>query len=342
MWYRVILILLCAKYNATFCEKEGLDMDRFITEKEKQREFFEKFLPRINPHLSIEDIVSDNNDGVINGNILEFKLEVVNLNEHLFQCIKYLSYRRLKGKPIPANIIIVDLTRENAWLYHSETYITQIEKVYSGAVSKNNKDFVGNPPVKFFDYGNNDVDVERLVSCLKDNEYTKIHIDENCIVGWGTSFYKAVPGSRKEDFIGDDSGFHKTIGEIRNPKIFSDYIYPYNGETNVKFKYLMDKLNDTLLKKNTGAFYTHNLYAQKSIELVRKAISQITEGNDYIILDRCAGTGNLESFLSDEELSHCIVSTIEYYENKVLQELLGSKVRHIIPRLKQLIHSTQD
>lgn len=49
-------------------------------------------------------------------------------------------------------------------------------------------------------------------------------------------------------------------------------------------------------------------------------------------LDRCAGTGNLESQMTDEELSHTIVSTVEYYEYKVLQELLGSKkVRDIIP-----------
>lgn len=35
--------------------------------------------------------------------------------------------------------------------------------------------------------------------------------------------------------------------------------------------------------------------------------------------------------LSDEELSHTIVSTVEYYEYKVLASLLGDKVKHIIP-----------
>ena len=42
----------------------------------------------------------------------------------------------------------------------------------------------------------------------------------------------------------------------------------------------------------------------------------------------------MESGLTDEELSHCIVSTVEYYEYKVLQELLGAKVRHIIPPIE--------
>lgn len=93
----------------------------------------------------------------------------------------------------------------------------------------------------------------------------------------------------------------------------------------------MDKLNDTLQKKNLGAFYTPEAYAAKSHELLREAIARVPEGNDYIILDRCAGTGNLEKGLTDEELSHCILSTVEYYEYKVMQEILGAKVRHIIP-----------
>ena len=74
----------------------------------------------------------------------------------------------------------------------------------------------------------------------------------------------------------------------------------------------MDKLNDKFQKKNLGAFYTPEQYAKKSIELVRQAIKRVPKGNDYIILDRCAGTGNLEKHLSEEELSHCILSTIEY------------------------------
>lgn len=302
-----------------------------IEENEKRRYFYERFLPRVNPHLTADDILQDNNDGVLNGNILEFKTNVTNLDEHLFQCIKYLSARRIKGKPIPAGIIIIDLNSEIAWHFKSDRYLPDIEKMYWGAASKNNSDFIGSYPDAVLHYGKNDLDVEKLISLLKQNKFTKINIDENCIVGWATAFYNAVPNARKEDFLGDDSGVHKTIGEIRKPKIFKEYINPYKGETNIKFKYLMDKLNDTLLKKNTGAFYTHELYAEKSLELVRKAIDRVPKGNDYIILDRCAGTGNLEDRLTEEELSHCIVSTVEYYEYKVLQESLGTSVRHIIP-----------
>lgn len=306
-------------------------MEKYLNEREGQLDFYSRFLPRIKPEVTVDEILSDNNDGVLNGNLLEFKLNVTDLNSVLFQSIKYLSAIRVKGKPVPANIVIVDLNAATAWHFHSEPYLEHIEKLYSGGASKDNSGFIGGRAVKTLRYEENPLDAETLILTLKECRFTKIHIDENCAVGWATSFYKAKPTARKEDFIGDDTGKHKTIGEIRNPTIFADYIHPYTGETNVQFKYLMDRLNDTLMKKNTGAFYTNNVYAEKSLELVRMAIERVPEGNDYIILDRCAGTGNLESGLTDEELSHCIVSTIEYYEYKVLQELLGAKVRHIIP-----------
>lgn len=305
-------------------------MDKYLLERDGQLDFYNRFLPRINPTLDIDDILQDNNDGVINGNLLEFKLHVVDLNAILFQCIKYLSALRLKGKPVPANILIIDVNAATLWLYRSASYLAGIEKLYAGGASKDNSGFIGGDAEKVLHY-DKQFDAESVVELLKENNFTKIHIDENCIVGWASSFYKAVPTARKEDFLGDDTGKHKTIGEIRKPIHFAEYIYPYKGQTNVKFNYLMDKLNDTLQKKNLGAFYTHQLYAEKSLELVRAAIARVPAGNDYIILDRCAGTGNLEAGLTDDELSHCIVSTVEYYEYKVLQELLGAKVRHIIP-----------
>ena len=305
-------------------------MASYNTEREGQIEFYQTFLPLIDPSLSLDDILADDNDGVLKGNLLEFKLRVNDLNAVLFQCIKYLSALRIKGKPVPANIVIIDLNGEQAYLYKSADYLADIEKVYSGGASKANSGFVGRSYKEKYDYSKQ-LDASKLITVLKTTEWTKIHLDENCIVGWATAYYKAVPTARKEDFIGDDTGKHKTIGEIRNPTEFAEYIYPYTGQSNVRFQYLMDKLNDTLQKKNLGAFYTPEIYAEKSHELLRMAIARVPAGNDYVIIDRCAGTGNLEKTLTDDELSHCILSTVEYYEYKVLQEVLGSRVRHIIP-----------
>ena len=306
-------------------------LKKYNVELEGQIEFYEQYLKIVNPELKYEDIFRNNTDGILNGNILEFKLNITDLNACLFQTIKYLSAMRIKGEPIPANILLISLNTATIYLYHSEEYLNQIEKVYVGAASKNNVGFFASDYISKLKYVEKEEDEFYLTRLLKENNYTKINIDENCIVGRAEKYYRENPQARKSDFIGDNTGKVNIIGEIREPNKFKDYIYPYAGKDNVRFQYLMDKLNDTLQKKNLGAFYTPEAYVDKSIELVREAINRVPQGNDYIILDRCAGTGNLEKRLTKEELSHCIVSTIEYYEYKVLLELLGSKVRYIIP-----------
>lgn len=304
---------------------------KYRIELEGQKDFYSSYLKLVNRNLNIDDIINDNNDGVLRGNLLEFKLYINDLNTVLFQAIKYLSSRRVKGKPVPANIILVSLNEGRAYLYKSDDYLPYIEAIYIGGASKDNTAFQCGSPTQIFDYVKKQLDEASLIKFLKSDNYTKIHIDENNIVGWATHFYCENPTARKSDFIGDLTGKVKIIGEIRKPDKFQKYIYPYNEASNVKFNYLMDKLNDEIQKKNLGAFYTPPLYVKKSVELVRKAISRVPKGNNYIILDRCAGTGNLELSLTNEELSHVIVSTYEYYEYKVLLELLGDKVLYIIP-----------
>lgn len=306
-------------------------MKKFDTEREGQLEFFNDYIKVVDNTLTEEDIINDSNDGVVNGNIIEFKLHINNLNAVLCQTIKYLSALRIKGKPCPANILLVSLNEAKAYLYHSEDYLPQIERVYDKSASLVNEGFICKEYDEILNFKENDLDEARLIELLREKNYTKINIDENCIVGWAEKYYRENPEARKSDFIGDTTGKVKIIGEIREPNKFKDYIRAYAGKDNVRFQYLMDKLNDTIQKKNLGAFYTPEPYVDKSIELLRKAIARVPEGNDYVIIDRCAGTGNLEKRLTDEELSHCIVSTIEYYEYKVLLEILGSKVRHIIP-----------
>ena len=113
----------------------------------------------------------------------------------------------------------------------------------------------------------------------------------------------------------------------------------------------MDKLNDYVERADLGAFYTPMPYATKSNELVYDAIRRFQQsGNDdYIILDRCAGTGNLEATLNDnvpndivdkDVLSHVIVNTYEFFEYKVLKQRLGDQVRNIIPPVANFTDGT--
>ena len=305
---------------------------KYELEREGQIDFFNNF--RID-YLNNEVLI-DNTDGVWNGNLFEFKLNIDNLNKVLLQAIKYLSKMRVKGESVPSNILLVDLNNTTIYLYESKDYFEEIHKIYVGSASKDNEGFVGKSPKATFDYSNA-TDTIAVQQILKKCEFLPIRMDEDCIVGWAERYYREHPTATKGDFLGDDSGQVKIIGEIREPKHFKGLILPYEGKTNEKFKYLMDKLNDRLKKKDLGAFYTPIPYAEKSAELVRMAIARVPNGNDYVIIDRCAGTGNLESVLTDEELSHCILSTYEYYEYKVLCERLADKVRFIVPPTESLV-----
>lgn len=313
----------------------------YATEREGQMAFFDNYGIPYNDDASV---LVDNTDGVYNGNILEFKLSITNLNKVLLQSIKYLSRMRVKGESVPATILLVDLNATTAYVYRSQDYFGEIHKIYTGAASKDNDGFVAGPYVEKLDYSDmaQSAQLKKILKGRKVNPYemyVPVDIDENCIVGWAERYYREKPKASKGDFLGDDTGTAvKVTGEIRDPRHFKGLINPYTGKSNEKFKYLMDCLNDRLSKKDLGAFYTPVPYAKKAAELVQMAVGRVPEGNDYIILDRCAGTGNLEEVLEriydkngESLISHCVVSTYEYFEWKVLSERIGDKVRDIIP-----------
>lgn len=308
-------------------------MKTYEIEKEGQIDFFKQYgVP-----FQADDVLINNTDGVWNSNIFEFKLTINNTHKVLFQAIKYLSRLRVKGINVPANILLISLNEKFCYHYKSDDFKSEIHQVYFGAASKNNANFAPKSGHFFekLDYSKPG-DANKLKQLLRNQVYFPVDIDENCIVGWAERYYRENPTANKGDFLGDNEGQVKIIGEIREPKHFKGLINPYKKETNEKFKYLMDKLNDNLSKKDLGAYYTPVPYCKKAAELVRQAIKRVPEGNDYVIIDRCAGTGNLEEALTDEELSHCIISTYEYYEYKVLMERLGDKVKLIIPPTEEL------
>ncbi len=310
-------------------------------ERAGQIDFFNNY--RID-YLGDASVLVDNTDGVYHGNILEFKLNISNTGKVLFQAIKYLSRMRIKGESVPSRILLIDLNATRVYVYNSADYIDDIQKVYVGASSKGNDAFSKNvTPIAEYDYMDmvDSAEVQKLLINKVSDEtewYIPVDLDENCVVGWAERYYRELPRATKGDFLGDGTGKINLKGEIRDPKHFAGLINPYIAETNEKFKYLMDCLNDRLNKKDLGAFYTPEPYCQKAAELVEMAVARVPEGNDYIILDRCAGTGNLEAALygrydrnGDELISHCVVSTYEYYEYKVLLERIGQDVRNIIP-----------
>lgn len=276
--------------------------ERYATEREGQIEFFDNYSI---PHDGDASVLIDNTDGVYNGCIIEFKLNISDLNRTLFQAIKYLSRMRIKGESVPARILLVDLNQKRMYVYSSQDYFEEIHRVYSGAASKDNDGFVAGDYDQLLDYGTmkGSSEVRKILKGHRkdpDEMYMPVRIDENCIVGWAERYYREKPNASKGAFLGDNVGtaIHEN-GEIRQPKHFKGLIIPYEGKTNEKFKYLMDCLNDRLNRKDLGAFYTPEPYARKAAELVKKAVERVPDGNDYVILDRCVD-GNTEYFNGHE------------------------------------------
>ena len=313
-----------------------------------QEDFYAAYLPQVDKNLTMDSVQSHNNDGQIGDVLLEFKKNIDDLNKVLFQSIKYLSALRIKGIPVPRNILLISLNDGMAYHFDANNYFAAIERVYIGGASvANSGRFVAQSPETKFDYIGNQVDQADMIALLKDaarrshngqEEWVAVNIDSTDILGWATTYCRHKKGARKADFLGDKG----IVGEIRQPQLLAGMILPYTGPDNNEFAYIMDQLNSDMEQKNLGAYYTPALYADKSHDLVYDAIRRFqSSGNsDYIILDRCAGTGNLELSLNDnvpddiqdkDILSHTIVNTFEYYEYKVLMARLGDKVRHIIP-----------
>ncbi len=309
-----------------------LNMPNFQSEKEWQVLFYN--------NLRVFDgtipIIEDNTDWVIRWTLIEFKLSISNINNVLFQTIKYLSRMRNLGKKIPSQILLISLNNEKAYLFKSEDFLKGIETQYIGWASKDNKDFTTAIKPETISYKEK---LKDIVNILENNEFIKVHVDKYNIVWLSKAYYEIINDSKnieikiEKKYNGDKLKF---VSELVEPKYLNIFSYASNSEevyekSKKEFPWLIDCLNDKFLQKELWAFYTPDAYVQKATELLRLAISQIPAWNDYIILDRCAGTGQLENFLSEEELSHCILSTYETWEWNVLYNKFIDKVRLVIP-----------
>lgn len=296
-------------------------MKYYHDEYEGQREFYNRV--GINPDFS------HHTDGVDKGNLYENKTDILNIYSVLFQAIKYASRIRIRGEKLPANLVLNDLNRETAYIFKSADLLSDIEKVYFGAASKNNDTYHTEAKYETIDYSTSE-GLEKLLKIVNSNKFVKYHIDCNNIIGLSQQFYKSVQD--KNRFIkGEDA-------EIRKPTILSDRVYPYENESNLEFEDIMDCLNPNLLQREQGAYYTPVGYVNKMHEMLYKAIEEVPDGMDYIIIDRCAGTGNLQEGLSDDILSHCILSTIEFNEYVILNYKYGDKCLVVIPNTDALAY----
>lgn len=273
-------------------------------------------------------------DGFTDGILFEHKLDISSYGKAraLGQAIIYLARFNRDGIPVPRYVWLVSQEEQKIYVFdmkNYKSYINDVEKYSNLKSSSDDNNFLTGKigiEKEIIDYeftaNGMKIVLERLEQVP---EYIKVDITEHNVYGWANYFYtNAVKYKQKPE---------KKIffEELRKPtKTLKNYIEPWKGKE-TDFKYIMDILNDPMAQKKLGAFYTPPLYVKKATELVKEAINRVPKDNDYIILDRCAGTGNLEMFLDDDVLSHVIVSTYELKEWMVLKDRFGNRVRYIIP-----------
>lgn len=278
-----------------------------------------------------KDVLIENTDGIVNGTLFEFKNSIADLNIVLVQAIHYLSKLRNKGGiPIPSKIVLVDISKDHAYVYDATQYRSEILQNYTNSASKNVKQLTlknATKPEKEFDFfifQPTSPKNSELHKMFEIYEYQKFDINFPNVLGWANYIYHHDKTTTKSQMF----------EMLRNPSnsIIGDYILPWDGNES-DFDTVMDALNDPANRKDLGAFYTPLPYVKEATKLVRQAINNLPKGMDYVILDRCAGTGALEHYLTDEELSHVILNTYEIKEWLVLYNKYIGRVRAIIPPL---------
>lgn len=254
-----------------------------------------------------------NTDGSINGCIVEFKLAFEKMLTHKNQVKRYLKAYNAIAKPIPRKALLIDINNR---------------KYISGDVSTTN----GDVSIQWDSTESYWSTPNELFKFFNLSEYCKGWIDEESIISYNNLFctINNKKTTSKED----------VRDEFINPCKLKIHPFDWHGQIerekrpendNDWLTFNMNMLGSETLKKQLGAFFTPDRYVRLSTEYIRNAIKNVPSGMDYVVIDRCAGSGNLEKFFNNEELSHFILNTIDYTEWTTLKGLYEGRVRYIIP-----------
>ena len=241
------------------------------------------------------------------GSLIEFKVVAKSNSDVFNQMKRYIRAYNARGLSLPKYGVYI-ITESQKYTVFNLEYETYCED----AVICSNLDLV--------------VDLERKTSnadsWINNTETQKGWIDENSIVAYNDIYFSSRGKSRKkkDDFI----------AELANPTILNIKPYEWQPDGDMERK-LLDCLGSEELKKRLGAFFTPEYAARQSTNYVRNIIRNLSEDEDYVIVDRCAGGGALEQLFTEEELNHCILSTMVFAEKTTLKGLYEGKVKAILP-----------
>lgn len=305
-------------------------------EKTFQGQFYEYLFGEGSDEIRIDR----STDGYTKGILFEHKTNVKSYGESraLSQALIYLTRFNMDGVPVPAKICLVGQEEQKCYVYDTGNYmhiVNDIPKYANLKASDGIPGFQAGRPAEVidFDMSNPLRGMQGVLAFVQRAPRTvKVSIDKHNVYGWATYYYDHASDYKQKP---EKKAFFK---ELRAPVgTLEQFIEPWTGSER-DFEYIMDMLNDPMTQKKLGAFYTPPAYAKKATELVKEAIARVPAGNDYVVIDRCAGTGNLEMWLDDgneDILSHVIASTYELKEWMVLKDRFNGRVRYIIPPVPQ-------
>lgn len=301
-------------------------------EKTWQGEFYRNLFGEDYDGISVDR----STDGYTRGILFEHKTNIQSYGESkaLGQALIYLTRFNRDGIPVPAKICLVGQEEQKCYIYDTANYIHIVNDIPKYANMKASDGIPGfssgiRTELISFDMANPLLGMQDVLKFVQQAPQTvKVDINVHNVYGWATYYYDHAAEYKQKPEK------KKFFEELRKPVgTLEAFIKPWAGRE-TDFKYIMDILNDPMTQKKLGSFYTPPAYAKLACELVKQAISRVPDGNDYVIIDRCGGTGNLEMYLDDggeDILSHCILSTYELKEWMVLKERYNGRVRYIIP-----------
>lgn len=300
-------------------------------EKTYQGEFYKNLFGEDYEGLSVDR----STDGYTRGILFEHKTNIQSYGESkaLGQALIYLTRFNRDGVPVPAKICLVGQEEQKCYIYDTANYMHIVNDIPKFANLKASDGIPGFSAGKRTDLITYDMNsAAGMLGLLKfvqqAPQNVKVNINEHNVYGWANYYYDHAAEYKQKPEK------KKFFDELRKPVgTLEVFINAWTGQE-TDFKFIMDMLNDPMTQKKLGAFYTPPAYCKKATELVKQAIARIPAGNDYVIIDRCAGGGNLEMYLDDggeDILSHCILSTYELKEWMVLKDRYQGRVRYIIP-----------